>query len=61
MPMFMRRTDPTRCHNCGQRVTPYAAGCWLCGAALDPLRRRRPASTLDRVREGWRALLRRER
>jgi len=61
MPMFMRRIDPTRCHNCGQRVTPYAAGCWLCGATLDPLRRRRPASALDRVREGWRALLRRER
>jgi hypothetical protein len=61
MPMFIRRTDPTRCHNCGERVAPYAAGCSLCGAALDPLRWRRPQSARDRVAECWRALLRRER
>jgi predicted amidophosphoribosyltransferase len=59
--MFTRRTDPTRCHNCGERVTPYAAACWLCGAALDPLRGQRPASARERVAQCWRALLRRER
>src|ERR671936_834465 len=23
--------DPNRCPSCGERVTPYAAGCALCG------------------------------
>jgi predicted amidophosphoribosyltransferase len=31
-------SDPTRCPNCRERVTPYAAGCALCGADLDPRR-----------------------
>ena len=61
MPMFIRRTDPTRCHNCGESVAPYAPACWLCGATLDPLRARRPPSALERVKEGWRTLLRRAR
>ena len=61
MPMFIRRTDPTRCPNCGERVTPHAAGCWLCGAQLDPLLWRRPLSVRERVVEFWRTLLRRER
>ena len=30
--------DPGRCPSCGERVTPYAAGCALCGADLDPRR-----------------------
>jgi hypothetical protein len=34
----MRFSDPSRCPNCGERVTPYAAGCALCGADLDPQR-----------------------
>jgi predicted amidophosphoribosyltransferase len=59
MPMFLRRPDPTRCDNCGERVTPYAAGCWLCGATLDPLRWQRPPGPLDRAAARWRALLRR--
>ena len=29
---------PAYCPNCGERVTPYAAGCALCGAELDPAR-----------------------
>jgi predicted amidophosphoribosyltransferase len=61
MPMFIRLPDPTRCENCGERVTPYAAGCWLCGATLDPLRSQRPPGALDRVAARWRALLRRGR
>jgi predicted amidophosphoribosyltransferase len=30
--------DPNRCPSCGERVTPFAAGCALCGADLDPRR-----------------------
>ena len=33
-----RRTDPSRCPSCRERVTPFAAGCALCGADLDPRR-----------------------
>ncbi len=28
--------DRSRCPNCGERVSPYAAGCAVCGADLDP-------------------------
>jgi hypothetical protein len=27
--------DRSRCPNCGERVSPYAAGCAVCGADLD--------------------------
>jgi hypothetical protein len=30
--------DRSRCPNCGERVSPYAAGCAVCGADLDPAR-----------------------
>jgi len=30
--------DRSRCPNCGERVSPYAAGCAVCGADLDPSR-----------------------
>jgi hypothetical protein len=30
--------DRSRCPNCGERVSPYAAGCAVCGADLDPKR-----------------------
>jgi predicted amidophosphoribosyltransferase len=30
--------DRTKCPNCGERVSPYAAGCAVCGADLDPSR-----------------------
>jgi hypothetical protein len=56
MSMSIRRPDPSRCHNCGERVTPYAAGCWLCGADLDPLRWQRPAGALDRLAKLFRTL-----
>jgi predicted amidophosphoribosyltransferase len=35
---LMPLRDPGRCPDCGERVTPYAAGCALCGADLDPRR-----------------------
>jgi predicted amidophosphoribosyltransferase len=59
MSMSLRRPDPSRCHNCGERVTPYAAGCRLCGADLDPVRRQRSRGPLDRLTDRWRALFRR--
>jgi hypothetical protein len=30
--------DRSRCPSCGERVTPFAAGCAICGADLDPRR-----------------------
>ena len=30
----------TKCPSCGERVTPYAAGCAICGTDLEPARRR---------------------
>jgi uncharacterized protein (DUF983 family) len=30
--------DRSRCPNCGERVSPYAAGCAVCGADLDTKR-----------------------
>jgi hypothetical protein len=52
-------SDPTRCPNCRERVTPYAAGCALCGADLDPRRwqpRRSPVRRLLRSLRPPRAL-----
>ena len=40
---------PGYCPNCGERVTPYAAGCALCGAELDPKRWQRPVSARQRL------------
>ncbi|MEA2252725.1 MAG: hypothetical protein QOG70_2967 [Solirubrobacteraceae bacterium] len=40
MPL-LRRNHPRRCPACGYQVTPFAAGCGLCGAELDPRRHRR--------------------
>ena len=54
---ILKRANPTRCPNCGERVTPYVAGCWLCGEALDPQRRQRPAGVVGRTRALWRAVL----
>jgi hypothetical protein len=30
--------DRSRCPSCGERVSPYAAGCAICGADLDTRR-----------------------
>jgi hypothetical protein len=56
--MLTRRPDPARCHNCGERVSPHAAGCWLCGVALDPRRWQRPAGPVERAVARWRSLRR---
>jgi len=39
--LLLRRNDPARCPSCAERVTPFAAGCALCGATLDPRRHQR--------------------
>jgi len=39
---------PGYCPQCGERVTPFAAGCALCGADLDPKRWQRPPSVRHR-------------
>lgn len=51
--------DRSRCPNCGERVSPWAAGCAVCGADLDPHRwdsgpslRTRVSSALNAVSFG---------
>jgi hypothetical protein len=41
--------DRSRCPNCGERVSPYAAGCAVCGADLDTRRWDTGPGTLNRV------------
>jgi predicted amidophosphoribosyltransferase len=52
---------PAYCPNCGERVTPYAAGCALCGADLDPERWQRSPSLSQRfsvrLPDRWRRAL----
>jgi hypothetical protein len=36
----MPRPHPNRCPACGEHVSPFAAGCAICGADLDPDRTR---------------------
>jgi hypothetical protein len=51
---YVRRDDPARCPNCGERVTPNAAACWLCGASLDPQGRGPTPSLARRFAARWR-------
>lgn len=48
-------TSPHICPRCGEPVTPFAAGCALCGADLDPRRAQRPTTAGQRVTSAWRA------
>ena len=41
--------DRSRCPSCGERVSPYAAGCAVCGADLDPSRWDKGPSLGNRV------------
>ena len=54
--------DRTRCPNCGEHVSPYAAGCAVCGADLDfrrwdsgPTRVKRAGSWLSALSFGGRS------
>jgi len=53
---------PGYCPQCGERVSPFAAGCALCGADLDPKRWQRPAPVHQRlsmrIPTGWRRAFR---
>jgi hypothetical protein len=40
---------PGKCPQCGERVSPFAAGCALCGADLDPKRWQRPVPMHQRL------------
>jgi hypothetical protein len=40
---------PGYCPQCGERVTPFAAGCALCGGDLDPKRWQRPLPVRQRL------------
>jgi predicted amidophosphoribosyltransferase len=55
MPLLKNDSDPARCPNCGEHLTPDAAGCWLCGANLDPRRWQRPRGVIRRALARWRA------
>lgn len=46
---ILARMHPGYCPECGERVTPYAAGCALCGADLDPKRWQKPVSARQRT------------
>jgi predicted amidophosphoribosyltransferase len=50
---------PGYCPQCGERVTPYAAGCALCGADLDPRRWQTPPAIPQRFAARLAAALRR--
>jgi predicted amidophosphoribosyltransferase len=54
MPSLKNQLD--LCSHCGERVTRYAAGCWLCGTKLDPLRWQRPPGLVQRALARWRAI-----
>jgi predicted amidophosphoribosyltransferase len=56
MSLLKNQSDRARCTNCGERVTPYAAGCPLCGAELDPRRWQRPPGLAQRALSRLRAL-----
>jgi hypothetical protein len=52
---------PGYCPRCGERVSPFAAGCALCGADLDPKRWQRQVPfhqrMARRIPRRWRAAL----
>jgi hypothetical protein len=48
--------DRSRCPNCGERVQPFAAGCAICGADLDPARWDSGPSLLNRIGSWFGAL-----
>ena len=48
--------DRSRCPNCGERVSPYAAGCAVCGADLDPSRWDAGPSLANRISSLWSAV-----
>jgi hypothetical protein len=48
--------DRSRCPQCGERVSPYAAGCAVCGADLDTARWNSGPSVGNRIGSSLSAL-----
>jgi predicted amidophosphoribosyltransferase len=48
-PAIVISMHPGYCPQCGERVTPFAAGCALCGADLDPRRWQQPPTLWQRL------------
>jgi hypothetical protein len=57
--MMIVPMHPGYCPQCGERVTPFAAGCAICGADLDPRRWQAPPSVSQRWSRRLPARLRR--
>jgi hypothetical protein len=51
-----RLSDPSRCPRCRERVTPFAAGCAICGTDLDLRRFDRGPTVMQRVESQFAAL-----
>jgi hypothetical protein len=49
-------SDPSRCPNCRERVTPFAAGCAICGTDLDVRRFDQGPTAMQRVESQLAAL-----
>lgn len=47
-------SHPTTCPSCGEHVSPFPAGCALCGATLDPRRAQGPLTLSQRLGGAWR-------
>jgi hypothetical protein len=48
--------DRSRCPRCGERVSPFAAGCAVCGADLDTTRFDRGPGLGNRLGSLWGAI-----
>ena len=48
--------DRSKCPDCGERVSPYAAGCAVCGADLDPNRWDTGPTVTNRLGATWNAI-----
>jgi len=48
--------DRSRCPRCGERVSPFAAGCAVCGADLDTARFDRGPGLGNRLSSLWGAI-----
>ena len=46
-------TSPHVCPNCHEPVSAFAAGCSLCGAALDPRRAQGRLTAAQRLHSAW--------
>lgn len=49
-------SDPSRCPRCHERVTPFAAGCAICGTDLDLRRFDRGPTAMQRIESQLAAL-----